>query len=123
MSVVGLAMIAAFGGGAAAAQTVTNATRPAYEQAYASAIKCFVANGHAMISREEAGDSVGASTYDAKARHSHDVARNAGRALGYSSARIEGDIGRIQDRELPLMVRDQSYFTRSVAECRAMGLM
>lgn len=86
-------------------------------------MKCFVANGHAMGGRERAGDSAKAAYYETKARQSFDTAVKLGNALGFTGLRINQDFGMVQARELPTIVKDESYFLSIAATCKAMGLM
>lgn len=107
----------AFQAPVAAQQTSTLTT------SYDLAIRCFVANGNARGDRQRAGDQAGAARYERQARQSFDAASTFGVALGYSRERIERDMQTRMDRELPLMVRDNSYFRNVVAQCRGVGLM
>lgn len=100
-----------------------DATARANTMAYRAAMKCFVANGHAVGLRQRAGDTAKAAVYESKARLSFDTAVKLGRALGYSGDRINEDFGLAQTRELPPMVTDQRYFISAVATCKALGLM
>ncbi|WP_191554150.1 hypothetical protein [Brevundimonas aurantiaca] len=107
-----------------AAQTPTTASPPnPAHAAYETAIRCFVANGHARGERRTAGDATGAARYDAQSRQAFDAAVKLGQTLHYSNERVNGDLGRLMDRELPQMVRDPAYFRQVVASCRAYGLM
>jgi hypothetical protein len=120
-----VAVVAALSGvqNAASAQIVTRETRPAYEATYNSAIRCFVANGHARSLRERAGDPAGVARYDNQARRAHELAGRAGNALAYSASQIEQDFNYAIDNELPRMANDNAYFVQTVAGCRALELM
>lgn len=107
---------------AAQTQTATRAPDPTYA-AYETAIRCFVANGHARGERREVGDAAGAARYDAQSRQAFDTATRLGRTLRYSNERVNGDLGRIMDLELPQMVESSVYFRQVVTTCRAYGLM
>lgn len=93
------------------------------ENAYAAAMKCFVANGRATGMRQRAGDAAGAARYEASGRSSFDAAMQLGRRLGYPNHRMNQDFDLVQLRELPLMVSDAAYFREAVTMCRSLGLM
>jgi hypothetical protein len=116
-----VACVLALCAGSAIAQDggVARANRLAYDMA----MKCFVANGHALGLRKRAGDEAGASQSEVKARQSFDAAQRLGQIIGYSDDRVRQDFGLAQTRELPPMVTDQKYFLKAVAMCKAVGLM
>lgn len=93
------------------------------QAAYELALKCFVANGYAKYERRDANDPEGASRYDGKAKHAHDVANKLGEQLGYSGDRIARDYKATMDRELPRLTNEPGYFARVADECKAYGLM
>jgi hypothetical protein len=105
----------------AAAQSAT-ATK-ATPEAYAAAMKCFVANGHAEGMKQRSGDAAAAARYEAGSRASFDAALKLGQTLGYTNRRMNQDFEMVQVRELPPMVTDTDYFRRAVATCRTLGLM
>jgi hypothetical protein len=91
--------------------------------AYELAIKCFVASGHAYSNRLDANDQERADYFNTQAKHSWDVALRLSKQLGYSGEHFKADVKTIQERELPLMVKDAEYFTQTANECKAYGLM
>ncbi|MDP1735992.1 MAG: hypothetical protein Q8L23_00975 [Caulobacter sp.] len=118
-----LAVACALCAGPAAAQSGADATARANRMAYDAAMKCFVANGHAIGLRERAGDTVKAAYYETRARLSFDTAMKLGAVLRLSGSRIDQDFRLAQTRELPPMVTDETYFLDAVATCKALGLM
>lgn len=107
--------------GLAVAQSAT--TAKATPEAYAAAMKCFVANGHAEGMKQRSGDTAAAARYEAGSRASFDAALKLGKTLGYSNRRMNQDFEMVQVRELPPMVTDTDYFRRAVTTCRTLGLM
>ncbi len=98
---------------------VTRANRMAYDLA----IKCFVANGVARGDNLDAGDQAAASVFEAGARKSFDTAGKLGDTLGYSGSQQNEDFGMAQTRELAKFVQDKSYLRKTLATCKAVGLL
>lgn len=90
---------------------------------YDATVKCYVANAHARGQRQRAGDTAKAEYYREKAAQAYDAAQVVGTSLGLSRARMTADFDAAQARQLPAMVRDETYFRATVADCKAMGLM
>ena len=99
------------------------AVEPAYRMAYQGAMKCFITNGVLVDDARDAKNAAKVAAFDAKAHESFDLAHLAGHRLGLSQANVNADIKAVQDRELPKLMRDGDYFRKSVAACRALGLM
>jgi hypothetical protein len=90
---------------------------------YDLAVRCFIANVKASGDRKDAGDAAKAAHYDGMAKKSYDGAYVLGDALKFSRAQIDADFQRARREELPAMMRDQAYFYRVVANCKAYGFM
>ncbi len=91
--------------------------------AYEATLKCFIANGNARRERLNAGDQEGADRYDASGERSYDGAFKLGGVLGLSDEQINRDLKEAENKELPRMVKDRSYFIDAVATCKGLGLM
>jgi hypothetical protein len=117
-------LISATSSYAAGAQITPNTGDPSLiRESYYEAIVCFIANGHAKGLRERAGGAKKAAIYEKQAHEAFVVASTAGQQLGFTNDRIEAEFASIQKTELPLMVKDDAYFFREVARCKAFGLM
>lgn len=112
----------ALGGSAGSALAHPNADRES-RQAYAAAMKCYVANTNAASLRTEAGDPAKAAIYKANAKRSFEGAVQLGRGMGLSNRQMNQDLDATEAREISRMVADKDYFVRSVATCKALGLM
>lgn len=115
--VVALIALIEVAGAHVAQAAVTN------REPYDVAIRCFVANGIASGQRQRAGDLAKAAYYESKAKESFGVAYGLGDILKFSRAQIDADFERALKVEAPAMRRDQPYFYRVVAECKAYQLM
>jgi hypothetical protein len=114
-----LAVTLACTGATAQSDAVTRANRMAYDLA----IKCFVANGFARGDNLDAGDQATAAVFEAGARKSFDIAGKLGDVLGYSGNQQNEDFGMAQTRELAKFVQDKSYLKKTLATCKAAGLL
>jgi hypothetical protein len=104
--------------GASADDAVTRANRGAYDWA----VKCFVANGSARGTSNDAGDTAKAAAFERRARASFDTASALADKLGYSGSRLDQDLGLAQAQELPKFVRDITYLRNTLATCKGLGL-
>jgi hypothetical protein len=120
---MGLSIAAAISNSAVAEVTPVDGNPTLMRASYYQAIICFVANGHAKGLRERAGDMKKAAVYGKLEHDSYLVALGAGQQLAFTNDRIEADFASVQKSELPLMVKDETYFFKEVAACKAIGLM
>jgi hypothetical protein len=110
-------------GGAAQAAGDSAAVTDTYVQLYDLSMICFVANGHAAGRQARSGNPSGAAYFKGKGKEAFDLASRAGQHLGYSVQRVGDDFDAAQQRELPLIVRDEGYFRQVSGRCKALGLM
>jgi len=97
---------------------------PANRMAYEAAIKCFIINGVATGERQRAGDKAKATSHEAAARRSFDLATQLGGRLGLSGTRINQDMSLAQTVELPrFTASDLTYYREVAATCKALGLL
>lgn len=99
------------------------AAPPTNREPYDVAIRCVIANVVAEGQRRRAGDPIKADYYAAKGKEAFGVAHGLGEVLKFSRVQIDADFDRARKDELPAMIRDQPYFHRVVAQCKAYGLM
>jgi hypothetical protein len=115
-----LASVCALHAGRAIAQE--DAVVRANRNAYALAVKCFVADGTARGNNHDAGDEASASAFEKRARQAFDIASALADKLGYSGGRFNQDLGLAQTQELPKLVSNHVYFQETVATCKSVGL-
>jgi len=102
-----------FCGGAAAQDDASLRER------YELAIRCFVTYGTLRGDSGDAGDQASAGAFEQRAHRAFQVAGGLGNMLDYSRDQMERDIGAIETREMPRMVKDKAYLKSAEAACRA----
>ena len=120
---MGIAMIAAVLLPAAAAAQSGGGDSKARVDAYRWAMRCYVADAHAMGLRNRAGDGAKASYYETKAHHSFDTAVRLGRALNLTGDEITRDISTTETSELVLLMKDDGYLMKVASTCKGLDLM
>lgn len=93
------------------------------QQAYDLSIKCFAANAVARSDAVQLGKKDLAANFQEKAKASFDAAVKFGSSLGYSGSMVQQDLEAVEQRELPKLTQDRSYFQKVAATCRALELM
>jgi hypothetical protein len=99
-----------------------DATTQADRSAYDWAVKCFVANGSARGTSNDAGDTAKAAAFERRARSSFDTASALADKLGYTGSRFNQDLGLAQAQELPKFVKDVAYLRSTEATCKSLGM-
>jgi len=115
--VVALIALVEVAGAHVAQAAVTN------REPYDVAIRCVIANVVAEGQRRRAGDAAKADYYASKGKEAFRLAYGFGDHFGFTRAQVEADFDRARREELPAMMRDQPYFYRVVAQCKAYKLM
>eukprot|EP01030_Chromulinospumella_sphaerica_P017210 gene17210-17034_t len=97
--------------------------KPSIRQAYQTAIRCFVVNGHVSLMFKRKGDTANAQLFDGKARTAHDAAKGYALFLKLAPNQISRDMDATTDAELRRLLAEPGYLTEAAKACKAASLM